>query len=66
VPPGAYDRLLDFSTAVTGATFYVPTAPMLEALATAVPEPAAARVEPDDATAPPTPSSSLGIGSLRR
>ena len=35
VPPGAYDRLLDFSTAVTGTTFYVPTAEMLEALAAA-------------------------------
>jgi porphyrinogen peroxidase len=52
VPPGAYDRLLDFSTAVTGSTFFVPTAPMLETLAT----PAAA----------PATASSLGIGSLRR
>jgi porphyrinogen peroxidase len=33
VPPGAYDRLLDFSTAVTGTTFFVPTARMLEELA---------------------------------
>ena len=33
VPPGSYDRLLDFSTAVTGATFFVPTAGMLEQLA---------------------------------
>ena len=32
-PPGAYDRLLDFSTAITGTTFFVPTAAMLEALA---------------------------------
>src|SRR3954447_11636623 len=31
-PPGAYDRLLDFSTAITGTTFFVPTAGMLEAL----------------------------------
>ena len=30
VPPGAYDRLLDFSTAITGTTFFVPTARMLE------------------------------------
>jgi putative iron-dependent peroxidase len=51
VPPGAYDRLLDFSTAVTGSTFFVPTTAMLETLA----EPPAA------ATAEPT----LGIGSLR-
>jgi putative iron-dependent peroxidase len=33
VPPGAYDRLLDFSTAITGTTFFVPTAAMLDALA---------------------------------
>jgi putative iron-dependent peroxidase len=33
VPPGAYDRLLDFSTAITGTTFFVPTARMLEDLA---------------------------------
>jgi putative iron-dependent peroxidase len=32
VPPGAYDRLLDFSTAVTGSTFFVPTAGMLDEL----------------------------------
>ena len=35
VPAGSYDRLLDFSTAVTGATFFVPTLAMLEALADA-------------------------------
>src|SRR4051794_31416561 len=51
VPAGAYDRLLDFSTAVTGTTFFVPTAAMLEAL---VQPPAVAATE-----------RSLGIGSLR-
>jgi putative iron-dependent peroxidase len=61
VPEGAYDRLLDFSTAVTGSTFFVPTAGMLEELAEPPAEPAAEAV--DDA-APETPSS-LGIGSLR-
>jgi putative iron-dependent peroxidase len=30
-PPGAYDRLLDFSTPHTGATFFAPTRPMLQA-----------------------------------
>src|SRR6202046_3326926 len=29
-PPGNYDRLLDFSRAVTGALFFVPTATFLE------------------------------------
>ena len=54
-PAGAYDRLLDFSTAVTGTTFFVPTAAMLETLADPPAEPA--RVAKPDA--------SLGIGSLR-
>ncbi len=31
-PPGAYDRLLDFSTPHTGTTFFAPTRPMLQAL----------------------------------
>jgi porphyrinogen peroxidase len=53
-PPGAYDRLLDFSTPMTGTTFFAPTASMLEELA----EPPAA-----DAAAEAPPS--LGIGSLR-
>jgi putative iron-dependent peroxidase len=66
VPPGAYDRLLDFSTAVTGTTFYVPTAAMLEALAAPAADPAPARAEAGDATPPTAQSSSLGIGSLRR
>jgi porphyrinogen peroxidase len=38
-PPGAYDRLLDFSTAVTGTTFFVPPAPMLQDLAAQPPPP---------------------------
>lgn len=32
-PPGNYDRLLDFSTAVTGSLFFVPSADLLEELA---------------------------------
>lgn len=32
-PPGLYDRILDVSTAVTGATFFVPPLHLLEALA---------------------------------
>jgi len=32
-PPGNYDRLLDFSRAVTGSLFFVPSASFLEALA---------------------------------
>ena len=33
-PPGTYDRLLDFSYAVTGTLFFAPPATFLEALAT--------------------------------
>ncbi|MCU7248129.1 Dyp-type peroxidase [Pseudomonas koreensis] len=32
-PPGNYDRLLDFSTAVTGTLFFVPSADLLDELA---------------------------------
>ncbi|MCY1226298.1 Dyp-type peroxidase family protein [compost metagenome] len=33
LPPGNYDRLLDFSEAVSGNLFFVPSASLLEALA---------------------------------
>ena len=65
VPPGAYDRLLDFSTAVTGSTFFVPTAGMLEDLAEPPADPAAASADAGDVAAPAPASPSLGIGSLR-
>jgi putative iron-dependent peroxidase len=68
-PPGNYDRLLDFSTAVTGTLFFVPSLSLLESLAD---------VEPDGQPAPPVPvpgmptppdrpggDGSLRIGSLR-
>jgi porphyrinogen peroxidase len=38
LPPGNYDRLLDFSHAVTGGLFFVPSEPLLEALAGREPE----------------------------
>ena len=31
-PPGTYDRILDFSTAVTGGLFFVPSADFLDAV----------------------------------
>ena len=34
-PPGNYDRLLDFSRALTGGLFFVPSVDLLETLATA-------------------------------
>jgi putative iron-dependent peroxidase len=53
-PPGTYDRLLDFSTAITGTTFFVPTNDMLGRLAQA----------PEEA-AESSSGGSLGIGSLK-
>jgi putative iron-dependent peroxidase len=37
-PPGAYDRLLDFSTPRTGTTFFAPTRPTLQKLVEGVQE----------------------------
>ncbi|MFJ2862013.1 Dyp-type peroxidase [Kitasatospora sp. NPDC087314] len=65
-PPGTTDRLLDFSTAVTGSLFFVPTADFLGA---PPPAPGAPPASPSASPAPPpsAPAStgSLGIGSLR-
>jgi putative iron-dependent peroxidase len=60
-PPGNYDRILDFSRAVTGTLFFVPSATFLEAAAAPAPEEAAP-------TEPQAPSSdgSLGVGSLKK
>lgn len=64
-PPGNTDRILDFSTAVTGGLFFVPSADFLD-------DPP----DPPGATDPPAASGpsgaaddsqgSLGIGSLKR
>jgi putative iron-dependent peroxidase len=73
-PPGNYDRLLDFSHAVTGSLFFVPSATFLEAVQddepaaatppVAVPAAAPAADEPSPSPAPPR-DGSLGIGSLK-
>jgi putative iron-dependent peroxidase len=68
-PAGNYDRLLDFSRAVTGNLFFVPSATFLEAVAEdepAVAESAAApsAAEPSSSI-PPVHETSLGIGSLK-
>jgi len=68
-PPGNTDRILDFSTAITGNLFFVPTADFLDDL----PDPPAPR---GDARALPAPAAtpqpvaapsdgSLGIGGLK-
>jgi porphyrinogen peroxidase len=66
-PEGNYDRILDFSRAVTGNLFFVPSEPVLEALADGPSETAAAPAPASPATppAPPGPTGSLNIGSLK-
>jgi porphyrinogen peroxidase len=79
-PEGNYDRILDFSTAVTGSLFFVPALDLLESLADIGTGPAPAALAPPvaappvaapPAAAPPAAGSptsadgSLGIGGLR-
>jgi putative iron-dependent peroxidase len=61
-PPGNYDRLLDFSRAVTGNLFFVPTATFLENVTEDQPAPAA--TEPSSSNSSMC-DGSLGIGSLK-
>jgi putative iron-dependent peroxidase len=74
-PPGNYDRILDFSTAVTGSLFFTPTATFLDGVSPDQPAPAASgaaqkfatagvSVETSPVTAQPK-GGSLGIGSLK-
>ena len=73
-PPGNYDRILDFSTAVTGSLFFIPTATFLDDVSIDQPVQAASsdaeKIEtastPDETSASaPSKSGSLGIGSLK-
>jgi len=66
-PPGNYDRILDFSNAVTGSLFFAPSASFLDSVtpdgaATAAAAPAKTDSSPD---APRTNDGSLNIGSLK-
>jgi porphyrinogen peroxidase len=63
-PPGNYDRILDFSTAVTGNLFFVPTATFLDDVSPDQPATPSAPVE-TSASAQPSKNGSLGIGSLK-
>jgi len=58
-PPGNTDRILDFSTALTGCNFFAPAADFLDD----PPGPPAAQA--GEAAAPMTATGSLGIGSLK-
>jgi porphyrinogen peroxidase len=72
-PPGNYDRLLDFSRAVTGTLFFVPSATFLENVATgeAAPStvgPTSKEPEAEDKSKSrlSPPDGSLGVGSLKK
>jgi putative iron-dependent peroxidase len=73
-PPGNYDRLLDFSRAVTGNLFFVPSATFLENLtepqsneeiSSSAEPPASPAVDETSPPIPPSRDGSLGIGSLK-
>jgi porphyrinogen peroxidase len=65
----SHDRILDFSTAVTGTLFFVPTVDFLEdppePAAAAAAQPAAAESVAAARSAGGAADGSLGIGSLR-
>jgi len=63
-PPGNTDRILEFSTAVTGSLFFVPAADFLDDPPGPAGAPTAA-AEPTAVEPPPPVDGSLGIGSLR-
>jgi putative iron-dependent peroxidase len=72
LPPGNYDRLLDFSKAVTGTLFFVPTATFLDNVSAEGAAPQLSSPSADDQSAAdvsesqrPAPDGSLGIGSLK-
>jgi putative iron-dependent peroxidase len=72
-PPGNYDRLLDFSRALTGTLFFVPSATFLDNVAPESVSPSIGIHTPKEQEAadkPPSRSSpsdgSLGIGSLKK
>jgi len=63
-PPGNYDRILDFSTAVTGSLFFLPTSTFLDAVSPEQPATAPAAAGGCASTMRQT-DGSLGIGSLK-
>jgi len=67
-PPGNYDRLLDFSRAVTGSLFFAPSATFLESLdgeGDATVPPCSPSPELDRSSSSPGRDTSLQIGSLK-
>ncbi len=60
LPEGNYDRILDFSTAITGSLYFVPSLAVLESLSAIE----SAAVD-SDGSMPDQANGSLGIGTLR-
>ncbi|MDR0360976.1 MAG: Dyp-type peroxidase, partial [bacterium] len=72
-PPASHDRILDFSTAVTGTLLFAPAADFLDdppdppgAGGAAAAGASASGSEPEPAPGTPAPDGSLGIGDLKR
>lgn len=63
-PPGNTDRILDFSTALTGGMFFTPTVDFLDD-PPPLPDSALDEVPPTVTVIPVFPDGSLGIGSLK-
>jgi porphyrinogen peroxidase len=64
-PPGNYDRILDFSRAVTGNLFFVPSDTFLQSVGEDPPAMDSAAPEADPSSTPLQSDGSLGIGSLK-
>jgi len=69
-PPGNYDRILDFSRAISGNLFFAPSASFLENLPEVTSSPgsavtAGATAHPETPAVSPARDPSLGIGSLK-
>ena len=64
-PPGNYDRLLDFSRAVTGILFFVPSATFLDAANDGDPTAATPDVPAVESSTASMGDGSLGVGSLK-
>jgi putative iron-dependent peroxidase len=65
-PPGNYDRLLDFSRAVTGTLFFVPSVTFLDAANDGEPIAAKPDVSIVEASTTSTGDRSLRVGSLKK
>ncbi|WP_020499096.1 Dyp-type peroxidase [Sciscionella marina] len=65
-PPGNHDRILDFSRAVTGGLFFVPTAEFLDDPSAVLDSAGPEAVPAVDAGGPSCAEGSLAIGDLKR